>query len=195
MKKLIPATLAVAFILTTAGARAQEAPGLPPGPFGPFGPAAQLTPAQQQSTRQIFSQAFARVEQLHRQGRSEMLGVLTPEHRQLLGQVAATLATSPDADLESAARQLDAALSAGEARSIVNISTLLHQQERQVFESAHTQAMNVLTPEQRSQMPQGPPHGALLFKDRAQQQPDPGRILLTMSSPHPELRFFWMRAP
>lgn len=188
MKKLIPAILAIAFILAPLGARGNEPPALPPPPFGP---AVQLSPQQQQAMRQIFSQSGTRVEQLHRQARSAMLAALTPQHRQLLGQVAAGLATSPDADFESAARQLDAALSSGEARSIVNISSSLHQQMHQTLEAAHTQAMTLLTPEQRNQMPQGPHE----FKNRTLPLQDPGRILLMIALPHPKFGFFLMRAP
>lgn len=146
------------------------------------------TPSPQM--RQAFAtmeQARAKTEQLHAQARIAALNALTPAHRTLLAQVVGQLAIAPTPDVASAARSIDNALSQKEGRSILNISSSLESQSRQIMEAAHQQMM--------AENPNGPPgpggpwmggpgmHGFHQGGEEAQRiENDPGMILLMMST-------------
>jgi hypothetical protein len=118
--------------------------------------------------RQQFRQMRSQIQQIHGAERAQILGALTPAHRSLLATIAGRLATSANPDFQSAAQQLDSALSGGEKQAIINAS-----------ENARNKMRSLM-----SQMrPEGPmgmraPHG--------NRTPDAGRILLrTAMSPGP----------
>lgn len=95
-------------------------------------PAMPMTPGViQQHVAQM--QRFAAEQQAFR---SQLIGALTPAHRALLAQIVGSLAIAPAPDLEGAARQLNAALSSGEAQNVVRLE--------QARESAALQAMQQL---------------------------------------------------
>ena len=63
---------------------------------------------------------FEQMRKLHEQFRSQVLGALTPAHRQLLASVVGNLAVSTNPDRRAAVAQLDNALSSGEKTAILN---------------------------------------------------------------------------
>lgn len=76
--------------------------------------------AQMHGSMSGMSQAqMQQMQQMHRQLRSAVLAYLTPEHKALLGRIAAELATSADPNYDAAASRLDAALSPGEKQNIM----------------------------------------------------------------------------
>ncbi|MBV8460667.1 MAG: hypothetical protein JO009_07250 [Candidatus Eremiobacteraeota bacterium] len=186
MKKLIPAMLAVVVIASSTGARADEPPAPLPPPM-PFGPMDNLTPAQQQATEQIFAQAHAQVQKLQHDAHVAVLAAMTPQHRELLGRLVAAMALSPDLGEAQVTRQLDAALSQTEARSILNVAATLDQQVHQTFANAHQQAENVLTPDQRKDISQ---HVVDMRMEDAQ---DPGQALLMIALQHQSIMYANMR--
>lgn len=150
MNKLALATLAVAAIALPSVARADTTP----------------TPQMQQMHQNMM--------QIHREARSQILAVLTPAHRVLLGQIIGRLATDPNPDVAVAARTLDAALTPAESQAIVRISQNVHAQLRQLRQQAFSQMPNGPAGEHR-----GPAHNINAHKT------DPGYILLRMALPHP----------
>ncbi|MBV8668017.1 MAG: hypothetical protein JOZ28_02265 [Candidatus Eremiobacteraeota bacterium] len=186
MKKLIPAMLAVVVIASSTGARADEPPAPLPPPM-PFGPMDNLTPAQQQATEQIFAQAHAQVQKLQHDAHVAVLATMSPQHRELLGRLVAAMALSPDLGEAQVTRQLDAALSQTEARSILNVAATLDQQVHQTFANAHQQAENVLTPDQRKDISQ---HVVDMRMEDAQ---DPGQALLMIALQHQSIMYANMR--
>ena len=186
MKKLIPAILAIVVIALTSGARAGEPPApMPPPP--PFGPMDDLTPAQQQATSQIFAQAHAQVQKLQHDAHVAVLAAMTPQHRELLGRLVASLALSPDLDEAQVTRQLDAALSPTEARSILNVAATLEQQVHQTFANAHQQAENLLRPDQRKDISQR------VVDMRMEGSQDPGQAVLMIALQHQSIMYASVR--
>jgi|SRR6516164_2943454 Spy/CpxP family protein refolding chaperone len=186
MKKLIPALLAVVVIATITGARAGEPPAPLPPPM-PFGPVDNLTPAQQQATAQIFSQAHAQVQKLQHDAHVAVLAAMTPQHRELLGRLVAALVLSPDLDEAQVTRQLDTALTPTEARSILSVAATLDEQVHQTFANARQQAENVLTPDQRKDISQH------VVDMRMQDSQDPGQALLMIALQHQSVMYASMR--
>ncbi len=149
MNKLALATLAVAALTLPSVARADMTP----------------TPQMQQIHQNMM--------QMHRQARSQILAVLTPAHRALLGQVTGRLATDPNPDVAAAARTLDAALTPAESQAIVRIAQNVHAQSRQLMQQAFSQM-----PNRPAKQPNRPGNYANSHKT------DPGYILLRMTMPH-----------
>ena len=188
MKRLLPAMLAVAISLVPLVAAAGEPPApMPPPPpmmYG-FGHNLNLTPGQQQQSRQIMQQTGQQMQALHQQARAKVLGALSPAHRALLAQVVGSLATSPNPDPEAAVRQLNAALSPGEAQAVVSAHNATIAQMHQLMESAHQRFQAVLTPQQRSQMSSEHPggfEGPHEMEMRQMPQLTAGAILLHLAS-------------
>lgn len=101
MKRIL---LALALVLAApAIAGAQQAPGSP-------------NPAMRQQMRTDRQQMM----KLHQQFRAQVLGALTPAHKQLYASVVGSLAIAASPDPRAAAKQLDAALSASEKTAILN---------------------------------------------------------------------------
>jgi hypothetical protein len=118
------------FALLAAGlplvANAQQTPpGGPPPPAGPM--SCQMRDFMEQAQR------------LHQHFRTQMLSALTPEHRQLLAQIAGQLATSTNPDPKAAAAQLDQALSPGEKQAIVKAEQSFRSQMRTLHDKMRAQ--------------------------------------------------------
>ncbi len=152
MKRI--ALFSIALLASPTLALAQQAPAMqPPGAGAPAG----------MPNRAGFAQ-------LHQQVRSQMLASLTAQHRALLANIVGQLATSATPDVAGAVRQLDAALSPQESRTILNAEASMRAQM--------SAAMNGSNGGQQS----GPPPSAYT--------PDAGRSLL-----HAALGLGHMRAP
>lgn len=169
MKTSVFITAVALSAVMTATSFAQEPPPGPPGPPGPM-----ATPNAQM--RQQFQAAHKQMEQIHAQERSQVLGALTPAHRQLLATVAGQLATSTTPDYRAAAQKLDAALSASEKQAIVSASQTARQQMRAQMESMR----------QRMSQMGGPPdtRGPMVMRSGTEQQgrtPSAGEILLRVA--------------
>jgi hypothetical protein len=166
MKRLVLAIFAAILLVTPLASLADDA-GAPPAPPNP-------------AVFQIMEQTHAQMDKLHLEARLAMLNSLSPTHRNALAQVAGQLAIASSPDPASGARQLDMTLTAGEARSILNISASFEQQAHQLMESAHQQMVKA--------MPAGAPtHGPWGMhaqgarsgmKTGGQWSTDPGMILL-----------------
>lgn len=191
MRNFIPAMFAVAVISLPLGAVAgdQPAPMPPMPPLPGMGMAfdfdgQNLSPAQQQQIHQIMDQTHQQMEQLMSQTRSRVLGSITPAHRQLLAQVVGNLAISPNPDWDAAAKQLNAALSSGEAQAVLSTHQAAMQQMMSLMQSTHQRMESVLTAQQRSQMQNGHPnestHDRMFFKGPPG-SPTAGEILLHLS--------------
>ena len=196
MKHFIPAALAVAISLAPLGAIAGEpsAPGQPGGQMPPgMSDRMNLTSSQRQAMGQIMTQTHQQLEQLHTQVRSKVLGDLTPAHRSLLAQVIGSLAIAPNPDRDAAVRQLNAALSSGEAQAIVSTHSAAMQQMKALMESAHQKFQAILTPQQRAQQSTwsshggppdcGPPNGESPMGMHSVSQLTAGDILLHLAGP------------
>lgn len=202
MKNLIPAMLAVAITCVPLGASAGE----PSGPeFGRHMSPAMvqhlgLTAQQQQQWQQVMTQNRQQMEQLHQQARTKILGSLTPAHRALLAQVAGSLATAPNPDENAAARQLDAALSPGEAQAVVSTHNAFRSQMRALMQGAHQRMLSILTSQQRAQMqmPENGQHsmgmgGRTFDRMYSPRQITAGWILLHFASGGPDGPMMMMR--
>jgi hypothetical protein len=117
MKRLVLSLALAAAASLPIAASAQQAPPAPP------------TQAQRQQMRANFEQ----MRKLHDQFRAQVLGALTPEHRQLLAQVVGNLAVADHPDRKAAAAQLDAALSPGEKSAILGAANQMRDQMKSLM--------------------------------------------------------------
>ena len=122
-----------AFISAAAFAAAMTAPALAQEPPAPGPP-----PTPNSEMRQQMESTHKQMEQIRMQERSQMLGSLTPAHRQLLATLAGQLATSTTPDYKGAAARLDAALSSNEKQTILSASQAARQKMRAQMESMRT---------------------------------------------------------
>ena len=188
MKHFIPAMLAVAISLLPLGAVAGEPSA--PMPGGPmpqvFFGKINLSQSQQQAWEQIMQQSHQQIEQIHSQAREKILGSLTPEHRTLLAQVVGSLAIAPNPDPDAAVKQLNAALSPGEAQAIVSTHSAAESQMHAIMDSTHQRFQALLTQQQRAQLPNG---GEMRHMEKmgSHEQDSAGEILLHMAAFEPEM--------
>ena len=148
-------------------------------------PPARPTPNPQM--RQQFQAMRQQMDQIHTQERSQMLGALTPAHRQLLATIAGELATSATPDYQGAASRLDAALSSSEKQAILSASQSARDQMRSQMQTMRQQMSQNGGPPPGSGGPMmmGPPGGP----EGARKPPSAGEILLrTAMSGGMELR-------
>jgi hypothetical protein len=108
------------------------------------------------------SQMRQQMMQMHQQFRSDVLGALTPAHRQLLAQTVGGLAIADNPDPKAAAATLDAALSASEKSAILAAAQKMHDQ-------------------MKSMMPANPRPGWSPGPKGSPGMMDPGEILLMVS--------------
>lgn len=178
MKNVPFAVLAIALMVAPTSAFADSNSSATPSP-------------QMQAAFQYMEQAHAKVEQLHSQARLAALNALSPAHRTLLAQVVGQLAIAPNPDINAAAHTIDNSLSQAEGRSIVNISSSLETQSRQIMDAAHQQMMRANP--QGEPGPGGPGMGGRPMDqpymtmhhegmEGSAQSNDPGMILLLMST-------------
>ena len=147
----------------------------------------ELTPSQRQAMEQTMTQTHQQMEQLHNQVRTKLLGALTPAHRSLLAQVIGQLAIAPNPDRDAAVRQLNAALSPGEAQAIIAAHTAAMTQMHSIMEAAHQRMQTIFGEGQKTQqssnghtdqMWHGPPGGPQMH---AMGQLTAGDILLHLA--------------
>ena len=176
MRNLLPAVLATTLLVLPLAVRADQPSGLPPPPL-----------LDNPAAFQAFEEAHAKVEQLHAQARQAMLNTLSPAQRATLAQIVGQLAIAPNPDVTTAAKQIDASLTPVQAKSILNISTSLHEQARQLMEAAHKQMMSAMPPG-------GPEHPHFVMKSMhpggEQWENDAGMILLMTAMHSGELGEF-----
>jgi Spy/CpxP family protein refolding chaperone len=186
MKHIIPAALAAAIMVLPLGAVAGEPSASEHG--GPMGPGMYqklgLTSNQQQACQQVMTQTHQQMEQLHAQARAKVLAALTPAHRALLAQIVGSLAIAPNPDPDAAAKQLNAALSPGEAQAVVSTHTAAMQQMHAIMTAAHQRFQAILTPQQRAQIPSEHEMGDSHDKEmREMSQLTAGQILMHFAQP------------
>ena len=184
MKNIIPAMLAVAISVVPLGASAGEPSAPSMAGAGPPGMCqkAKLTASQQQAARQLMEQTHQQFEQLHAQVRAKVLGTLNPAHRTLLAEVVGSLAVAANPDPDAAAKQLDAALSPAEAQAVLSIHSAAMSQVRSIMESTHQRFLSILTPQERAQMPSGPPMGDMHGPDMKEMSTlTAGQVLLHLA--------------
>lgn len=174
MQHLKTAILAIALSVLPYAALADESNYPTPSP-------------QMRAAFATMQQAHEKTEQLHAQARIAALNALTAAHRALLAQVVGQLAIAPTPDVSGAARSIDSALSANEGHSILNISSSLESQSRQIMQAAMAQ-MKAANPGGPGG-PGGPwmagpgQHGFHQGMGRSESaENDPGMILLLMST-------------
>ncbi|MGC2242779.1 MAG: hypothetical protein WBA06_04050 [Candidatus Aquilonibacter sp.] len=156
MKRLF---LALALVLAVpAMAGAQQAPGSP------------------SPMRQAMHANMQQMMKLHQQFRAQLLGALTPAHKQLYATVVGNLAIAASPDPRAAVKQLDAALSTSEKTAILNANT----QFMTAMKSMRQQMMaNHPWPS-----PSGSPWPKRSHGQRKPHTPDAGAILLGMAGGH-----------
>jgi hypothetical protein len=161
MKRLL-LVLTLAFAVP-AVAFAQQDPGNSPSP----------------QMHQRMRADFQQMRKLHEQYRAQVLGALTPAHKQLLASVVGQLAIAASPDPRAAAAKLDAALSSGEKTAIINAD--------QQFRSAMRTQMQQMRAAHPWPSPNGSPRP---HRSRKPFTPDAGRILLAMAGGRGGMMFF-----
>lgn len=136
-------------------------------------------PTPNPQMRQQMESMRKQMEQIHTQERSQVLGALSPAHRQLLATIAGQLATSTTPDYRGAAQRLDAALSSSEKQTILSASQSAHEKMRAQMDTIR---------QQMEQMGGGPPGGGRGMKmqmgggpEGARRTPTAGDILLRVA--------------
>jgi len=119
--------------------------------------------------------------QLSVQARTAMLQSITPQHRQLLAQVAGALAIAPDPDYAAAGRQLNAALSPQESQAVLRISAQFHQQMHALMQ-AHMQQMDSNEPKEPGSSTTRV-HDEMYAGGHGPMQMDAGTCLLMLAQP------------
>ena len=134
-----------AALLWPGVALAQQAESPPDGP-----PPAMSTPSAQQ--RAAMEADRAQLEALHQQARVRMLGSLSPAHRAQFAALVGQYAIAAQPNPEYTARQIDALLSAQEARNILAVAAGERDSARSIMQAARTQFEATLTADQKARM-------------------------------------------
>jgi hypothetical protein len=154
--------LALAGFTAPIAALAQDAAGAP-------------APAWTQHSA-AFEQAHQQIKRLHEQERAQMLGVLTPAHKQLVAQVAGQLAVAANPDFEGAVRKINASLSPAESQNVLRI----HEQSKQQMHAIMEQAFKSLPADQQQAIQQHMQQHRAEMGNMQHQRPQPtaGALLL-----------------
>lgn len=116
---------------------------------------------------------FQQVKTLHQQYRAQVLGALTPAHKQLFASTVGDLAIAASPDPRAAEARLDAALSNGEKTAIISADTQFRSAMKSQFEKM------------RAAHPWPSPSGSPRpHRSHKPYTPDAGRILLAMAGGH-----------
>jgi hypothetical protein len=137
-----------------------------------------MTDQQRQAMHQTFERFAQQEMQLHQQMRSQLLSSLSPVHLRVVGSTIGNLAIQQNPDIQTAARQIDRALSAGERQRVIAAHESFRSQSRQLHEQMRSQMQSI--------MPAG--HPDMMKHDSGMMQNPPqdaGTILLMALSPHP----------
>jgi hypothetical protein len=126
------------------------------------------TAAQMQSRMAEFQAVHQKMEQIHAQGRAQLLAALSPAHKAALANYIGQMAVATNPNPEVTARQIDALLTPAESQSVLRIHATLRDQMRSVMEQARTEMGRG-----------GPPPGA----HPQERAPDAGHILLMLAMP------------
>jgi hypothetical protein len=157
--------LALALILAPVAAIAQNAP--------PDAPPA-LTDQQRQEMFQTFKTIHTQEEALHKTLRAQVLGSLTPIHKQTIANLIGQLAVSANPDKDAVEKQIDVLLSPAEKSAILNAHNNYLAQSR----TLHQQAMQQM----QKFMPAGGPmsgeHHMGMNGKTHKPVTDPGEILM-----------------
>jgi hypothetical protein len=155
----------------------------PPPDAAPPAAGWKPSPERMADMRQMRSE----LESVHQQARLQMLGALTPQHREQFAAIVGQLAIAATPDVEVAAKQIDTMLSVREARAVLAAestaradSKALMDQERAKFEAS-------LTPDERAKMEAR--ESARPARPASARSADPGFILLRATvagGPHRE---------
>jgi hypothetical protein len=178
MKSIALFTFALALAPGLAFAQTATTPVAPPAADGGF-----------QHPHPSFAQMqqlHAQMTQIHTQARLQILASLSPAHRALLANIIGQLAIAPNPDRAAAARALDAALTPGEARSILATQTAARNQSHTLMENARAQFEASLSADQRAQMAQRDAERPADARPPMQRTLDPGRTLLEVALGHGE---------
>jgi Spy/CpxP family protein refolding chaperone len=172
------AAFTLALFCAPALAGAQEAP--PDGPPGAAAPAAAGTPNPERFAE--MRETRAQLDAIREQARYQMLAALTTAHRTQLATIVGGLAIAPKPDVATAAKQIDASLSAREARAILTIESNQRTSSRALMESERAKFEATLDPAERAKMEaRHHPMGAGPRANRP--APDAGFILLHAALP------------
>ncbi|MBV8198574.1 MAG: hypothetical protein JO263_10590 [Candidatus Eremiobacteraeota bacterium] len=144
----------------------------------------QLTPAQRQAVQQTFQRFESQEEQLHQQMRVAILQSMTPVHRRAVGATIGDLAVSPNPDLQSAARRLDALLSPGERQRILAAHNSFRSQSMQLHDQMRNELRSELPADMQSRMTQHDNADKEKQEAMSSTQMDAGTVLLHVLSGH-----------
>jgi len=153
-------------IAVPAVASAQQPPGPPDSP----------SPAMRQQMRANMQQMM----KLHEHFRSQVLGSLSPAHKQLLASVVGSLAVQDKPDWRAAAKRLDAALSPSESSAILAADKQMRDQMKSLAEQFRKEHPGAMT---RTQGANGSPRWHHQGR-RKPHTPDAGAILLGLAGGH-----------
>jgi hypothetical protein len=171
--------IAIALSVLPVTALAQNAGGPP-----------QLTDQQKQTMQATFQRYGAQEEQLHQQVRYQILSALSPVHRRELASLIGQLAIDPNPNLETAAANIDRALSGSERQRILAAHQSFETQSRQLHEQMRAELQN--------ELPAGHPSwhgGSKNGSAPPQRQLDAGMIVLMTLTPHPQMHMGWHGGP
>jgi hypothetical protein len=132
----------------------------------------------QQASAPPMRPAMQQMMKLHEQFRVQVLGALTPAHKQLLASVVGNLAIAEHPDYRAAVAQLDAALSDGEKTAILAAAQQQRAQMKQLMQQIRSMNPN----------PHPRPSGKHMHKHHA---PDAGAILLALGGGRGGMMMRW----
>jgi hypothetical protein len=151
---------------------------LPVAAIAQSAPSSDAPPAMSDQQRQAMFTEFKAIHTqeaaLHKQFRAQVLGSLTPIHRQTVATLIGQLAISANPDKSVTAKQIDVLLSGSERDAILNA----HNNYLTQSKTLHQQAMQQMQKYLPAGAPQaGEHHTGMQGKGRTQIN-DPGEILL-----------------
>jgi hypothetical protein len=142
-----------------------------------------LSPDQRQALHQTFERFAQQEEQLHQQMRWQILSVLSPVHRRVVGATIGELAIMPNPDVGAAAKRLDEMLSPGEQQRILAAHASFEAQSRQLHEQMRTELQSELPAAHQNFVYRGSQNGPM----QERRQLDAGTLLLVTLTPHSEM--------
>jgi len=158
--------LALALSMLPVAAIAQNAPP-------PDAPPA-MTDQQRQAMFNTFKTIHTQEATLHKQLRTQVLGSLTPIHRQAVANLIGQLAISVNPDKSVTAKQIDTLLSGAERNAILSA----HNNYLTASRTLHQQAMQEMQKYLPAGAPQSEQHHMGMHGKGRTQITDPGEILL-----------------
>jgi hypothetical protein len=130
-------------LLGPSAAFAQDA--MPPPPS-----VAAAAPRRDPQQRAAIEATHAQLQRLEQQARSQILASLSPQHRAAFATIVGQYAIAPVQDRVATAKQLDALLTAGEARSILATESNERTAARVLMQEARAKVEASMTADQRA---------------------------------------------